>query len=91
MGRLPRGAIVADAVVEGSVHGGIGGVAGVEVFNKKGQCVEQTRTDANGVFRLQLTPGTWDIHVIDPGGRGSAEVTLGDGESISMQINVFSR
>ena len=61
--------------------------ATVELHNSSGDVVTQIMVDDDGRFAFHVSAGSWSLNAWDAHGhRGSAPVTLAEGESKDLQL-----
>ena len=73
-----------------TVHGdnpALGAV--VELHNATGDVVDQVQVDGEGRYKYHLAAGRWRLKLWDSHGhRGSAEVTLEDGDDKTLDVTL---
>ncbi len=61
--------------------------ATVELHNSSGDVVTQVMVDDDGRYTFHVSEGTWSLNAWDAHGhRGSAPVTLGEGEEKNVDV-----
>ena len=72
-----------------TAHGDPALGAVVELHNATGDVVDQVQVDADGRYKYHLAAGRWRLKLWDPHGhRGSAEVTLEEGDDKTLDVTL---
>ncbi len=90
-GKVTRGPIMPVCIAERPCSRPVSGA--MIVFSRAGHKVAHTRTAANGAYRLTLTPGLYNVRVLQtrPVDPGSARVRQGHYRHIDFSIDTGIR